>query len=153
MLLQLRPLNKTTQLLSLVGLACVLLWTDACKSNHIYLLSSVGLAYGVTVEEATTSGASLQELLIELMQDVSEVRSLGGRLVARHLEFDAGIVMEELARAGLSHLQQSWRDFAQGGRLHNGPGCCSLDPGHALGEASALEERPQAGSDVLETVA
>ena len=75
-----------------------------CMQKQSHLLWFVGLAYGGTVEEATTSGASLHELLIELMQDVSEVRSLGGRLVARHLEFDAGIVMEELARAGLTHL-------------------------------------------------
>ena len=63
--------------------------------------------HGVTEEEAITWGASLQEVLIEFMQDMSDARALGGRLVAHHLEFDAGIVMEELARAGLTHLQQS----------------------------------------------
>ena len=35
------------------------------------------------------------------MRDVSETYALGGRLVAHLLEFDVGIVMEELARAGM----------------------------------------------------
>ena len=84
------------------------------------------------------------------MQDVSDARALGGRLVAHHLEFDAGIVMEELARAGLTHLQQVGQIL---GRLHDGSRYCSLDPGHALDGESTLEERPQIGGDVLGTAA
>ena len=68
--------------------------------------NEANVTHGVTVKEATTSGASLQEVLIEFMRDVSETRALGGRLVAHHLAFDAGIVMKELARAGLTHTER-----------------------------------------------
>ena len=101
-------------------------------------ISNVASAmHDVTEEKATSLGASLQEVLIEFMRDVSETRSLGGRLVAHHLEFDAGIVMEELARAGLNHLQYSWRKFAQGG-------VCTMDPdiAHWTRDMCSMEQLP-----------
>ena len=112
-----------------------------------HISNEASAIHGVTEEEAITSGASLQEVLIEFMQDVSDARALGGRLVAHHLEFDAGIVMEELARAGLTHLQQSWREFAQGG-------VCTMDPdiAHWTRDMLSMEQVPWKSALKLEVM-
>ena len=85
---------------------------------------------------------SLQDVLIEFMQEVSEARALGGRL------------RDGRARPRRSDpLATVVARICTGGRLRNGSGDCSLDPGHALDGASAWEVRLQAGSDVLEAAA
>ena len=85
---------------------------------------------------------SLQDVLIEFMQEVSEARALGGRL------------RDGRARPRRSDpLATVVARICTGGRLHDGSGYCSLDPGHALDGASALEERPQVGGDVFEAAA
>ena len=103
--------------------------------------------HGVTEEKATKSGVPLQAALIEFMRDVSETRALGGRLVAHHLEFDAGIVMEELARAGLSHLQDLWREFAT-------CGVCTMDPdiAHWTRDMFCMEQVPWKSAIKLEVM-
>ena len=103
--------------------------------------------HGITQEEATRQGTYPHEVLTEFMRDVSNVHALGGRLVAHHLEFDAGIVMEELARAGLSHLQQSWQEFARGG-------VCTMDPeiAHWTREMLSMEQVPWKSALKLEVM-
>ena len=45
--------------------------------------------------------------------------------------------MEELARAGVTHLQQSWREFAHGG-------VCTMDPeiAHWTRDMLSMEQAP-----------
>ena len=70
------------------------------RPTSFHISNAAGNKHGVTGEETTKPGASLQEVLIEFTRDVSETRALEGRRVAHHLESDAGIMMEELARIG-----------------------------------------------------
>ena len=67
--------------------------------------------------------------------------------MAHYLEFNAGIVMEELARAGLTHLQQSWREFAQGG-------VCTMDPdiAHWTRDMLSMEQVPWKSALKLEVM-
>ena len=53
------------------------------------------------------------------MVDRSE--ALGARLVVRHLEFDAGIIAQQLCDAGLAHKRDQWAAFAR-------KGFCTMDP-------------------------
>ena len=44
-----------------------------------------------------------------------------GRVVCHHLEFDAGIIDNELARCGLEHLRPEWATAVR-------KGCCTMCP-------------------------
>ena len=101
--------------------------------------------HGITHEAAMARGAPLQDVMLEFMRDLSQAHDLGGRLVAHHLEFNAGIVSEELARAGLSHFQELWREIAKGG-------ICTADPdiAHCTRELVSLEPVPWKNATQLE---
>ena len=70
---------------------------------------------------------------------------LGGRIVAHHLEFDAGIIMKELERAGMHHWQQRWSDIAK-------KGFCTMDAdiGEWAQSCAGLDrEQSETGSQVM----
>ena len=55
------------------------------------------------------------------MRDVVGAYADGGRLVSHHLEFDCGIIDNELQNAGLGHLREVWGGIAK-------QGFCTMDP-------------------------
>ena len=62
------------------------------------------------------------DVLKEFMQDVLQACSKGGRVCAHQLEFDAGVIKEELRRCGLYAMQSEWERIAK-------DGYCTMNPG------------------------
>ena len=80
--------------------------------------------HGISHDRADSEGVPLKEVLTEFLDDMLAVMEAGGRLVAHHLEFDAGIVARELNNAGLGHRLHEWISFVR-------EGFCTMDPGVA----------------------
>eukprot|EP00973_Karenia_brevis_P091435 12407422-Karenia_brevis.AAC.1 len=76
--------------------------------------------HGISQARAIREGRCLEDTLRAFMADVQEVCRCGGRVVAHHLEFDAGIILNELNRCGLHDLHAAWLQFAQ-------QGFCTMD--------------------------
>ena len=83
--------------------------------------AKAALYHGISQEEAVQKGADLAEVLREFMLDVRDVCRRGGRLVAHHLEFDAGILFREMKRAGLD-------DATDWSRMVRAHGFCTMCP-------------------------
>jgi DNA polymerase III epsilon subunit-like protein len=77
--------------------------------------------HNIGQEKAVKEGLPLDLVLSEFMEDVHDVLRRGGRVVAHHLTFDAGIIDRELARCGLHDYQKEWANAARAG-------CCTMDP-------------------------
>jgi hypothetical protein len=83
--------------------------TDATKKHRIHH------------EYAVSHGATLPDVLQTMVEAVLDCCARGGRIVARHLEFDAGIISCELDRTGLVQLKTPWRNAVKSG-------ICTMDP-------------------------
>ena len=77
--------------------------------------------HGISNDRANSEGLPLRVALGRFMDALCLVDSLGGRLVVHHLEFDAGIIDNELENAGLHHLRPRWCEIAR-------KGFCTMDP-------------------------
>ena len=77
--------------------------------------------HGISQEQAMSEGLDLKEVMEEFMKDMVELCESGGRVVAHQLEFDAGLILEELQRCGLTHLQKQWSEIARAGY-------CTMNP-------------------------
>ncbi len=77
--------------------------------------------HGITNERALAEGVPLPVALADFVRAMTYVDDLGGRVVIHHLEFDAGIIFEELRQAGLECWQRPWCEIAK-------KGICTLDP-------------------------
>ena len=86
---------------------------DAISKHHI------------TQKLAEESGESLSSALKTFLLSVKEWCGKGARLVAHHLEFDAGIVSAELDRCGLGDLKEDWEEAVRNG-------ICTMDPDIAV---------------------
>ena len=73
------------------------------------------LKHGITTEQARRSGASLQVVLEEFLRDVTMVVGMGGAICAHQIEFDAGIIKNEMGRAGLDNKLAMWEEVASQG--------------------------------------
>ena len=92
--------------------------------------------HGISHSQAVSQGVPLADCLRELVGDVSAVVQQGGRVCGHNLEFDAGIVLEELNRCGLDELAELWSGAIQGG-------FCSMDPdvGHWVRKQAGLADK------------
>jgi DNA polymerase III epsilon subunit-like protein len=71
--------------------------------------------HGITNERALETGVDLRYALEGFLGCVRKVVELGGCIVAHNLEFDAGIIENELNNAGLAHLCDDWACIAKAG--------------------------------------
>ena len=86
-----------------------------------YLISEkAAKKHGITDEIATRDGRPLADVLEQFMQAIWSLHKSGGVVVSHHLEFDAGIIDEELQRCGMDEWQSLWRTVAM-------QGVCTLD--------------------------
>lgn len=94
--------------------------------------------HGITQEAALQNGRPLADVLGEFMRDVSQACARGGRICAHQLEFDAGVVDEELRRCGLLDLQATWGRIARSGY-------CTMNPpvGRWLKQCSGHDVGPE----------
>lgn len=74
----------------------------------------------ITQAFAAQDGRPSADALCDFMADVSEAHSRGGRVVAHNLEFDAGVILNELKRCKLYELCEAWRRIAR-------EGFCTMD--------------------------
>ena len=77
--------------------------------------------HNINQARAVAEGLPLDLVLSEFVEDVHDVLRRGGRVVAHHLEFDAGIIDHELARCGLNDYHKELAGAARAG-------CCTMDP-------------------------
>ncbi len=77
--------------------------------------------HGISHSRAEAEGRALKTVMSEFMADMQDVQSRGGRVVCHHLEFDAGIIDNELSRCGLEHLRPEWATAVR-------KGCCTMCP-------------------------
>ena len=54
---------------------------------------------------ATANGARLKDVLNEFMKDVMAAYNEGGIIVAHQIEFDGGVIYQELGVASLTYKQ------------------------------------------------
>jgi hypothetical protein len=104
------------------------------KPCGFHVALSATAAHGISQERASQEGLPLEAVLAEFLDDVAAVHARGGRAVAHHIEFDAGVIANELARAGLGHRREEWLAIARAG-------CCLMDPdvGTWLRERAGIE--------------
>ena len=84
--------------------------SDAATAKH-------GISHGI----AASQGAPLVDCLREFLDDISTLQLQGGRVCSHNLEFDAGILVEEMNRYGLAESAARLTEAVQGG-------FCSMDP-------------------------
>ena len=77
--------------------------------------------HGINNEHAQENGLLLSDALEEFMQAAWQIHESGGIVVSHHIEFDAGIIDEELDRCGMQHWRLRWREIAI-------RGVCTMDP-------------------------
>ena len=77
--------------------------------------------HGIDNEFAEEHGTSLTDVLEEFMNIAWKVHASGGILVSHHIEFDAGVIDEELDRCGLQVWRPSWHAIATNG-------VCTMEP-------------------------
>ena len=77
--------------------------------------------HGITNERANGDGVQIAQALEEFMRAAWSIHELQGVVVAHHIEFDAGVLDEELHRCGLDSWRPYWHIIATGG-------VCTMDP-------------------------
>ena len=64
--------------------------------------------HGISNDMAAANGAKLKDVLNEFMKDAMKAYDEGGMIIAHQIEFDAGVISQELSRCGLTDLQTQW---------------------------------------------
>ena len=107
-------------------------WAYTCEGDPVIktkLVKPVGFAiepsatakHRISHEEALESGVPIRDALCDLFRDVTKAVGDGHRLCAHHLGFDAGIILQEMGRAGLRSCADEWARVVSGG-------LCTMDP-------------------------
>ena len=73
------------------------------------------------MELAETEGIYLKDVLNEFMKDVIAAFDAGGIIIAHQIEFDGGVIYEELGRCGFTDLQMKWATMVKNG-------FCTMNP-------------------------
>ena len=76
--------------------------------------------HGITNERVASYGLPLPQVLEEFMVAAWSLHEAGGVIVSHHLEFDSGIIDEELRRCGMEKWRAHWQVVAS-------RGICTLD--------------------------
>ena len=79
------------------------------------------MKHDIPQDVATDKGRPLREALQSMLTTLLQCCAQGGRLVAHHIEFVAGVLIEELCRASLDDMRDSFASIVRGG-------ICTMDP-------------------------
>ena len=90
-----------------------------------FVISHKATAFHGISQEYAEHGKPLQEVLEEFMHDLMLHMDVGGKVVAHHLEFDAGVIYREFKRCGLNSRADEWMRLARQGFCTKSPelGC------------------------------
>ena len=91
------------------------------KPNSFGITTEGAAKHGVTQNFVEDHGLPLESILKEFIASAQEWVARGARLVAHHIEFDAGVVAVELQRCGLHQQMAFWDKAVRGG-------ICTMDP-------------------------
>ena len=91
------------------------------KPNSFGITTEGAAKHGVTQNFVEDHGLPLESILKEFIASAQEWFARGARLVAHHIEFDAGVVAAELQRCGLHQQMAFWDKAVRGG-------ICTMDP-------------------------
>ena len=130
---------------------------DAETSAKSYLVRPDGFEiqqravdfHKISNERAGTEGVSLKEALSAFMEDAVAAYDGGGKIVAHQIEWDGGVIYEELGRCGLTALQSKWASMiTTAGFCTMAPHigrwllrCCGKEVGPSTGTAHYSFER------------
>jgi len=95
------------------------------KPNDFEISEAATKHHEITNAMALESGRELSDVLQEFMQDVFKTCLQGGRIVAHQIEFDAGIIFQELGRCGFSEMRAQWARIAT---INIGTSFCTMYP-------------------------
>jgi DNA polymerase III epsilon subunit-like protein len=101
--------------------------------------------HGISNDQATEKGKHLEEVLSEFMDDARYVIDENhGTLVCHHMEFDAGIIANEMHRCGLLESMKEFENYA----FH---GLCTMNPaiGRWLMQCHGQDVGPSTSMNVL----
>ena len=90
---------------------------EECKERLVlpegYAISAKATdKHGITTERALREGLPMRDVLAEFMSAAIRVRDRGGRLVAHHCEFDAGVIARHLRDNGYDEWGRQWKEIA-----------------------------------------
>ena len=85
------------------------------KPDGFEICDAATAKHGISHNIAASQGAPLVDCLRELLDDVSALKLQGGRVCSHNLEFDAGILVQEMNRCGLADLATLWAEAMEGG--------------------------------------
>jgi len=85
------------------------------KPNNFQVEQNATHFHGISHEIATKEGRDLKDVISEFMMDVMKAYQDGGIVVAHQIEFDAGVIFEELGRCGFTYLQKESTTIAKNG--------------------------------------
>ena len=108
------------------------------KPDGFTVEASASYKHGITHELVVEPGKELGGVLREFMADLTALSGMGYRVCAHHLGFDAGVILREMRRAGLSDsiapLEQMFRD-----------GLCTMDPAicHWVRQQIGIGDKPR----------
>ena len=91
------------------------------KANGFSITTEAAATHGITDEHLATYGMPMRVVLSELVEVARAVHQQQGRLCSHNLEFDAGLVAVELARADMQEEARVWAEITR-------DGLCTMDP-------------------------
>ena len=94
-------------------------WT--IEPEGFVISPEAAMKHDIPQDVATDKGRPLREALQSMLTALLQCCAQGGRLVAHHIEFVAGVLIEELCRASLDDMRDSFASIVRGG-------ICTMDP-------------------------
>ena len=101
--------------------AKIILKSSLIRPEDFQISDKANACHSITQENARQNGRPLAEVLEEFMRDISQAHSQGGRICAHQLEFDAGVIDQELHRCGMHTHRSTWQRIAR-------DGYCTMNP-------------------------
>ena len=101
--------------------------SDVITKSHVVrpegfnISSRAEKVHKISTDHAMREGRPLADVLEEFMHDVLNAVNKGGRVCAHQLEFDAGVVANEMFRSGQHDLRKRWCEVAK-------RGYCTMNP-------------------------
>lgn len=97
------------------------IYSRHAKPNSFKVTAEGAAKHGVTQTFVEEHGLPLESILQEFIASAQKWFARGARLVAHQIEFDAGVVAEELQRCGLHQQMEFWDKAVRSG-------ICTMDP-------------------------
>ena len=82
--------------------------SEIIKPEGFTIMERATGKHNISQDQAINQGKPIRDALQIMMHDILECCEQGGRIVAHHLDFDAGVISQELQRAGLMNYKDAF---------------------------------------------